>query len=113
LKIFRKQIRLKREREKNKKYNRYFLADAGYDSKLIREKLERLGFKSIISKNKRNNKKKVIKIVKRERNIYKKRLRVENIIKTIKDNRKMINRYECKIENFMGFLHLALLKILC
>lgn len=98
---------------RTKKYKRHFLADAGYDSKKLKEKLKKLGFTPVIAKNKRNSKKKVVKVDKTYRKLYKKRLKVENTIKRIKENRRMINRYERKIENFKGFLFLTLTKLMC
>jgi transposase len=94
-------------------YNRYFLADAGYDSKKIRDKLTKLGFISLIARNKRNSKKPTKKLTKKERTIFKKRLKIENMIKKIKDNKRLINRYDNKIEIFKGFIYLALSKIIC
>lgn len=98
----------------DKENNRYFLADAGYDSKVIREKLINLGYTPKIPINKRNHKtKKLPKITAKDKKIYKKRLKIENMFKRIKDNRRVAYRYDCKISVFMTFIYLALIKMLC
>jgi len=95
--------------------NRYFMADAGYDSKNIRHTLLDMNYNPLIVQNKRNIKDpdKIIKFNKREEIIYKKRLVIERIINRMKMNRKICLRYESKIENFMGFVYLSLIKMLC
>ena len=95
--------------------NRYFMADAGYDSKKIRHTILDMNYKPLIVQNKRNIKDpdKIIKFNKREEIIYKKRLVIERIINRMKMNRKICLRYESKIENFMGFVYLSLIKMLC
>jgi transposase len=95
----------------DEQHNKYFLADAGYDSKVIREKLINLGYTPKIPINKRNRKKKP-KIIKSDKKIYKKRLNVEIKIKNIKDNKRLINRYDSKIKNFMSFIYFSLIKLL-
>ena len=96
----------------DKRHNRYFLADAGYDSKENHEKLKLLGYVPKIAKNKRNSKKKQEKLTAKDKQIYKKRLNVEIMFKRIKDSRRITNRYDCKIGNFKTFIYLALVKIL-
>lgn len=97
----------------NDHQERYFLADAGYDSKEIKEKIERMKYKPIIARNKRNSKRPNKKMIKKQKNIFKKRLIIENIFKRIKDNRRILNRYDSKIENFIGFIYIAFLKLMC
>ncbi len=68
-----------------KSHNKYFLADPAYDCKQVREKIKEINYKPIIFQNKRNTKdeKKIIKFSKEEKEIYKKRLKVENIFKPL------------------------------
>ncbi len=91
------------------KRNKYFLADAGYDTNNIKSKLTKLNFKHIIAKNKRNNKKPIKKT--NNKKIFKKRVIIEHLFKRIKNYRRISNRYDCKINSFNGFLYLALLSI--
>ncbi len=67
-----------------KTHNKYFLAqrvtsarstDPAYDCKEVREKIKEINYKPIIFQNKRN--------IKEEKEIYKKRLKVENIFKPL------------------------------
>ena len=97
------------------RYKQYFLADPGYDSKLIKETLIGMKYKPIIAQNKRNIKdpKKLVKLTKQEKQIYKKRLTIERTFNKIKMNRRICLRYESKIDNFMGFIYLSLIKLLC
>ena len=66
----------------------------------------------MIVKNKRNTKKKLIKrFSKNESKIYKKRLIVEHTINKVKSNRRLSLRYDTKIRSFVGFIFLALIKL--
>ena len=97
------------------KYKDYFLADPGYDSKALKTELEKEGYKRIlIPQNKRNIKdiKKIKRFTDEEKNIYKKRLKIENTFCKMKNNRRICMRYDSKIENFMGFVYLSLIKLL-
>ena len=91
---------------------KYFLADAGYDTKAIRKKLFKLGYKILIPQNKRNIKDdtKIIKFTKYQKNIFKNRLKIENKFSQIKSNKRLLFRYDVKVSNFYGFIYLALLK---
>jgi transposase len=99
---------------KNAKFQQYFLADAGYDSKFIRELLIDKGYKVIIPKNKRNTKN--IKVDLNEEykkgGIYKKRMIVENMFSTIKQHRRLNNIYEKYVGAYNMYLYLVLSKIL-
>jgi putative transposase len=94
---------------------KYFLADPGYDSKKIRNKLIEINYKPIIVQNKRNikDKNKLLILSKNEKKIYKKRLKVENSFNSLKTDRKICLRYESKVRNFIGFVYLSLMKMLC
>ena len=96
-------------------YNNYFLADPGYDTKLIRDQLEELNYNPLIAQNKRNikNPNKIIKLNNYEKKIYNKRLVIERTFNKMKMNRKLCLRYESKIKNFIGFIYLSLIKMLC
>jgi hypothetical protein len=98
----------------NEKSQQYFLADAGYDSKFIRESLINNGYKVLIPKNKRNTKH--IQVGSNndynEKKIYKKRIIVENMFSTIKQHRRLNNIYEKHVESYNMYLYLVLCKIL-
>ena len=96
-------------------YNNYFLADPGYDTKLIRNQLKEIKYNPLIAQNKRNIKDpdKIIKFNNIEKKIYNKRLVIERTFNRMKMNRKICLRYESKIDNFIGFIYLSLIKMLC
>lgn len=91
------------------------LADTGYDSRKLRETLISLDYKPIIDYNKRNTKDttKIKRLTKDEIKIYNKRSTIERTINRIKMNKRINLRYDSKIQNFMGFVYLALISILC
>lgn len=63
----------------------YLLADSGYDSKTINDKLNKLGFRKIIKPNNKNTKyKKKKKLKKSQLRKYKKRIKVEHLFGIIK-----------------------------
>jgi transposase len=92
-----------------------FLADPAYDCANIRRKLKEMDFDVLIHQNKRNIKDstKIIKMNYKQKKLYKKRLRVELAINKLKMNRRLMIRYEKKIESFKGFIYLSLIKMLC
>lgn len=94
--------------------DRYFLADLGYDSTFLRNKLKSMDYKSLILQ-KKTVKNPLIKIsfTDEEKKIYNKRMAIERMFNLIKMNRRLSLRYDVKIQNFMGFIYLALIKILC
>ena len=96
-------------------HKRYFLADPAYDSNQIRDKIKDFKFEPLIHQNKRNIKDtfKIRKLNACEKEIYKKRLIVENTFCKLKNNRRLAVRYDSKIEIFKGFIYLALIKMLC
>lgn len=97
------------------KYKQYFLADPGYDSKEIRNRLTELGYKPLIVQNRRNIKDmtKLIVLTEREKRIYKNRLKVENTFNKMKIDRRLCLRWDSKIESFIGFIYLSFIKMLC
>jgi transposase len=97
----------------NNRYKQYFLADKGYDSSALRNKLKHLGYTSIIDHNKRNIKdpKKIKKLTKKEKVIYRKRIIVENTFCKLKNIKKFNCRYEKTMCSFTEFIYLAFIKI--
>ncbi len=94
---------------------KYFLADSGFCSKKIRDKLNSKNIKPLIPKNIRNKKKDFkmknltfqerIKIMledftKEHKIIYKKRIKVENVYA----NYKQINRFNMRYDKYMNSL---------
>lgn len=43
---------------------------------------------------------------------YKRRWHVERLFAWVMRSRRLVTRYECRVENFLGFYHLACIKIL-
>ena len=74
-----------------------------------------MNYKPLIAQNRRNIKDptKLIVFNRLEKKMYNKRLVIERTFNKMKMNRKLCLRYESKIENFIGFIYLSLLKILC
>ena len=99
----------------NANQNYYFIADAGYDCHAIREKVIDMNYVPLIRQNKRRikDKNKIIILSKSKKEILKKRIKVENTFNKLKVNRRLLNRYDSKIETFKGFIYLALIKIIC
>lgn len=96
------------------KFKQYFLADPGYDTKQLRMKLTEMNYDVLIVQNRRNikDKNKIVTMNDKEKKIYTKRLVIERTFNKLKMNRRLCLRYESKIENFMGFIYLGLIKIL-
>ncbi len=101
----------------------YFLADTGFHSKFISELLQKYKVKYLIPKNMRNSKKYKKKnrklshnekfriqfeeFTKRDKQIYKKRIAVENMYANYKNSNKRFNIREDKyIKNLEGFTYL-------
>ena len=93
---------------------RYFLADSGYDSRVIKETIIKRGFNPLILQNKRGikDKTKIIKFTKAEGKMYAKRLAIERTFNRMKMDRRVSIRYDCKIDAYMGFVYLSLIKLL-
>jgi DDE family transposase len=102
-------IRLKTYKYRNhNRYKQYMLADKGYYSKHNINRLKTEGYIPIISVNRRNTKSKQLKeLSKREKIIYKKRLKVENYFGWIKRYPKIDKLYEKNIDNYYSLLLLV------
>ena len=94
----------------------YFLADSGY---AIPKKYEihwraSLKFVPLIPHNKRNTKdiKKIVKISKKDYNTYKKRIKIEHVFGSMKNNKKLLTRYEKLSETFLNFVVIHFIKVL-
>lgn len=97
----------------NNKYKRYFLGDTIYDSKNIRNKINKLGYTDIIPQNKRNikNLNKLIKMNKKQTKIYGKRMRVENFYCFIFKHKRLCFRYD-NYESYNSFLYFSYIKLI-
>jgi len=83
-------------------YPQYVLADAGYDSNAIRERIrENHGIACI----RPNPTRRVEPVYDKQR--YKNRNVIERFFGFIKHFRRVATRYEKKAENFLGFIWLA------
>lgn len=96
----------------NNRYKQYFLADADYDSRAIREELTSRGYKVFIPKNKRGTKIASKVSTKEEKRIYKKRMIVENMFSRIKQYRRLNNIYEKNVGSYKSYLYFTLSKII-
>jgi transposase len=96
------------------RYTKFFLADKGYDTTKIKEKLKELKMIPIIAQNKRNIKdKKLLKeLTKEEKKIYKKRIKIEHSYKTLKNFRRIDTRHDSYEDSYKSFVYLALFEIL-
>jgi len=76
---------------KNDKYKKYFMADAGYDSKNIHKILRDQNYIPLMDQNKRGikNDNLIRRMTKREYNIYCKRGKIENKICELKQMRRV------------------------
>ena len=97
------------------KYKKYFLCDAGYDSKQIHNKLRSLNFVQLIAQNKRGikNKNLIRRFTKREYKIYCKRSKVEHVISRLKQLRRINNRYDQLISTYEGYVYLGAIYLSC
>jgi transposase len=94
--------------------NSIFMADAGYDSTILRNSLNNIFFKVIIPFNKRNTKdaKKIKNLTNEDKKEYKKRIKIENMFSKIKSYRRLNTLYEKHINNYIGFIYLSLIDII-
>jgi transposase len=90
------------------------MADSGYDTKEVRDRLTSLKFTPLIPFNKRNTKdtKKINKMSKKDHNLYKKRIKIEHVFGTLKNNKKILTRYEKLSEIFLNFILIHFIKVL-
>ena len=97
--------------------NNILLGDAGYDSNKIREKLIEIKFgKLLAAKNKRNIKDKIkleaIKLSLDEKNLLKKRIKIEHTNAHLKQYKRLSIRYDKYISHYVNFIYLACINII-
>lgn len=92
----------------------YFMADSGYDTKEMRDVLSSLNFTPLIPFNKRNTKdtQKINTMLKKDYNLYKKRIKIEHTFGTLKNNKRLLTRYEKLSETFLNFIFTHFIKVL-
>jgi hypothetical protein len=92
----------------------YFMADSGYDTKEMRDVLSSLNFTPLIPFNKRNTKdtQKINTLLKKDRNLYKKRIKIEHAFGILKNNKRLLTRYEKLSETFLNFIFMHFIKVL-
>ena len=101
---------------KGNKYKSYFMADSGYCSKKIREKLFYDGYIPLIKKNFRNTKNIDLfkdDMINKYNEKYKKRIIVENFFAKVKKFTKINLLFENYVDNYDSLLYLASISILC
>ncbi len=93
---------------------KYFLCDAGYDAKEIHIKLKQMGYMPIIAQNKRGirNKQLIRRMSKKDRKIYHKRMKVENVINRLKQMRRINQRYDGLVSTYESYVYLGMTYIL-
>jgi len=96
------------------RYKQYILADKGYSSNEVRQLFRLNGYIPIIPYNKRNTKdiNKIKYLTNKEKQIYKKRIRIENLFSWLKKNKRIKELNEKSIESYLTFLYMSLIKIL-
>jgi hypothetical protein len=92
--------------------NNVLLADAGYDSNIIRNKLKEIKFGKLLShRNKRNikdaKKLEAIKLLPAETKLLKSRIKIEHTNAQLKQYRRLSIRYDKYASSYMLFLYLA------
>ena len=88
----------------------YFIADKAYDSDPLDAELTAQGVE-MIAPHKRNRKKQKTQDGRKLRR-YKRRWKVERLFAWLHKFRRVVVRYDYHAENFLGFVHLACIKIL-
>ena len=91
-----------------------FMADTGYDSIKLINRLNDIFYKSIIPFNKRNTKdeNKIKTLTNEDKKLYKSRITIENTFLKIKKNRRLEIVYEKKSKNFLSLIYLSLIKFI-
>ncbi|WP_034994417.1 IS5 family transposase, partial [Beijerinckia mobilis] len=82
------------------------LADRGYDSDHIRETMETKGAATIIPT--RKNRKTQIPV---DDYIYALRNRIERCFNKLKNSRRLATRYDKTAESYLGFVHIAAIRL--
>jgi transposase len=85
------------------------IGDTAYDSDPLDAELAGMGVE-MISPHHPNRRRKTQDLRKLRR--YRRRWHVERLFAWMMRCRRLVNRYECKAENFLGFVHLACIVIL-
>ena len=96
----------------NNKHKRYLLADAIYDTNSIRGTINKKHITPLIAFNKRNSRYDKRVLSERHKQIFRKRMIVENVFSWIYQNRRTAGRYDKLNRNYYSFLFMALVKIL-
>ena len=111
---------------KNNKHKRYLLADSGYDSVTIKNKIKEYNIKPIIRYNKINillnevyefntKNKNIIAVntlTKKESDTCIKRMVIENCFSWLYKNRRLCKRYDKQNIVYLNFLYIAFIKII-
>jgi transposase len=115
-KICKKQINSKNRIniKAEEKFRNILLGDTAYDSNKIRKILKNKKYSRLICpKNKRNTKDKEklkkLEMNKKDKKIFKNRIKVEHIFNMLKKNKRLAIRYDKQSETFLGFVFLALI----
>jgi transposase len=87
------------------------IGDKAYDSDPLDETLEEERSIEVIAPHKSNRRKAKTQDGRKLRRA-KKRWKIERVFAWLKNFRRLVIRYERKIENFLGFIHLGLICIL-
>jgi hypothetical protein len=97
----------------NNKNKVYMLADGIYYVEEIKNLLFNNRYVYIIPPNKKNTKyKKIIKLTKKEKKIYAKRIKIEHTNSLLKSYRRLNCRYDRNIDTFYGSLWVSLICII-
>jgi len=84
---------------------RYLLADKGYDTNAIRDRLNEDGVRATIpSKSNR------VKTIRWNKALYRERNRIERMIGHLKINRAVATRYDKLARSFLDALHIAAIR---
>ena len=92
--------------------NTFLLGDKGFCSNIIRETLKNMNVVPIIPTNKRNSKTEINILTDKQKQIYKKRIKIEHLFSLLKKNIRFNLRYEKYILNLYSFTHIYFSKLL-
>ena len=97
--------------------NNILLGDAGYDSNKLKDKVININIgKLLTARNKRNikdkNKLEALKLSDKEKELLKKRIKVEHINAQLKKYKRLSLRYDKYSINYNLFLHLSCIDII-
>jgi len=88
-------------------HNCYIVEDKGYDSDRHRENIRNNNNIPVIPGRKNR-----IKTITYNKNIYRKRIKIEQLFGKIKENRRLALRFEKNDITFLSFIALAIIKII-